>query len=101
MPRKLPKGAILERTRHGKPACYFRRGKGLRIRLPLPSDPTFAEHYAAAQAGKPLPYLPEMPVTPATARKQRVERAMRRCLIAARSRSKEKNHNIVVRVPKW
>lgn len=52
MPRKLPKHVRRQRTRHGRVVFYFRRGDGPRIRLPEPSDPSFAEAYAAALAGE-------------------------------------------------
>jgi integrase len=55
MPRKLPPFVYRERTRHGRYVYYFRRGKGLRIRLPDLGLPDFNRAYLAAlQSGKPL-----------------------------------------------
>lgn len=56
MPRKLPLHVHKQKTRHGKWVFYFRIGKGTRIRLPAPADPTFKAAYTAAlTGGLPLP----------------------------------------------
>ncbi|MFC6487302.1 tyrosine-type recombinase/integrase [Nitratireductor sp. GCM10026969] len=55
MPRKLPPFVHQEWTRHGKRVIYFRRGKGVRVRLPALDDPSFDEEYEAALAGSPRP----------------------------------------------
>lgn len=53
MRRRLPPYVYRERTRHGRWVCYFRRGKGRRIRLPDdPASPEFDEAYQAALAGE-------------------------------------------------
>lgn len=51
MPRKLPLHVHKQKTRHGKWVFYFRIGKGARIRLPAPADPTFKAAYTAALTG--------------------------------------------------
>jgi hypothetical protein len=52
MPRKLEAHVYREKTRHGRPVWYFRRGKGARIRLPDEyGGPEFEEAYQAALAG--------------------------------------------------
>lgn len=51
MPRKLPLYVFAETTRHGKKVFYFRRGKGVRIRMPDPASKEFQHEYAAAIAG--------------------------------------------------
>lgn len=48
MPRELPQFVYAERTRHGRIAFYFRRGKGPRTRLPDLSAPDFIDKYHAA-----------------------------------------------------
>ena len=45
MPRKLPPFCYMERSRHGRPAFYFRRGKGKRTRLPDIGDEHFDRAY--------------------------------------------------------
>lgn len=56
MPRKLPLHVHKQKTRHGKWVFYFRIGKGKRVRLPAPTDPTFKAAYTAAlTGGAPLP----------------------------------------------
>lgn len=50
MPKKLPQFVHRERTRHGKIAIYFRRGKGKRMRLPALDDPDFDAEYMAVLA---------------------------------------------------
>jgi integrase len=56
MPRKLPLHVHKQKTRHDKWVFYFRIGKGKRIRLPAPNDPTFKDAYMAAlTGGAPLP----------------------------------------------
>lgn len=56
MPRKLPLHVHKQKTRHGKWVFYFRIGKGKRVRLPAPTDPTFkAAYMAALTGGAPLP----------------------------------------------
>jgi integrase len=55
MPRQLPPHVRVERTRHGKAVCYFRRRSGPRIRLPLPGEPGFETAYAAALSGSAPP----------------------------------------------
>lgn len=53
MPRRLPPHVESFVDRHGKRRVYFRRGKGPRVPLPVPTDsPEFAEAYAAALAGE-------------------------------------------------
>lgn len=55
MARKLPRYTYCERSRHGTPRYYFRRGKGERIRLHgSPSSPEFEAAYRAALIGEPL-----------------------------------------------
>lgn len=78
-------------SRHGKETIYFRRSKGVRIRLPSVGAADFREHYDAAMAGKPLPHIRDMPVTKSEQRRQRVERAMREGLKGARSRSQTRD----------
>lgn len=51
MPRKLPLHVQKQKTRHNKWVFYFRIGKGKRIRLPAPSDPTFKDAYKQALVG--------------------------------------------------
>ncbi|CAM5421107.1 Tyrosine recombinase XerC [Aquamicrobium terrae] len=51
MPKKLPQFVHAERTRHGKLVFYFRRGKGLRTRLPSIDAPEFEPEYTALLAG--------------------------------------------------
>ncbi|MDX3927658.1 MAG: tyrosine-type recombinase/integrase [Shinella sp.] len=51
MPRKLPLHVHKQKTRHSKWVFYFRIGKGKRIRLPSPNDPTFKAAYTAALTG--------------------------------------------------
>lgn len=51
MPRKLPLFVTRERSRHGRLAFYFRRGKGERTRLPDYGSATFDAEYQAALAG--------------------------------------------------
>ena len=41
----------------GKPYAYFRKGK-VRVRLPLPDDPSFPEAYARVRAQKQTPKSP-------------------------------------------
>ena len=56
MPRKLHPHVHKQKTRHNKWVFYFRIGKGKRIRLPAPNDPTFkAAYMAALTGGAPLP----------------------------------------------
>ncbi len=55
MPRKLPPFVYRERTRHGRYVYYFRRGKGLRVRLPDLGSPDFSEAYLAALHSAKLP----------------------------------------------
>ena len=45
---KLRKFVHKETTRHGETCYYFRRGHGLRIRLPDPDSANFDEVYAEA-----------------------------------------------------
>ncbi|MCK8779049.1 tyrosine-type recombinase/integrase [Rhizobium sp. NTR19] len=54
MPRKLPLHVTKQKTRHDKWVFYFRIGKGKRIRLPYPNDPTFKAAYRAALTGSPV-----------------------------------------------
>jgi integrase len=54
MPRKLPLHVTKQLTRHKKWVFYFRIGKGNRIRLPNPNDPTFKAAYTAALTGAPI-----------------------------------------------
>lgn len=54
MPRKLPLHVHKQKTRHDKWVFYFRIGKGKRIRLPNPNDPTFKAAYKAALTGTPI-----------------------------------------------
>jgi integrase len=54
MPRKLPLHVTKQLTRHKKWVFYFRIGKGKRIRLPNPADPTFKAAYMAALTGSPV-----------------------------------------------
>lgn len=54
MPRKLPPNVHKQKTRHDKWVFYFRVGKGKRIRLPNPNDPTFKAAYKAALTGSPI-----------------------------------------------
>ena len=54
MRQKLDPFVYRERTRHGKIVCYFRRGKGRRIRLPDYGSPGYAEAYQAALVGEPV-----------------------------------------------
>lgn len=54
MPRKLPLHVTKQKTRHDKWVFYFRIGKGTRIRLPNPNDPTFKAAYMAALTGAPV-----------------------------------------------
>lgn len=51
MPKEMPPFVLCERSRHGKPCFYFRKGKGKRIRLPDPNEPNFLEMYHAALGG--------------------------------------------------
>jgi integrase len=51
MPRKLFPHVHKQKTRHGKWVFYYREGKGKRIRLPSPNDPTFKEAYQSACLG--------------------------------------------------
>jgi integrase len=54
MPRKLPLFVSRERSRHGKVAFYFRRGKGPRTRLPDIGASDFdAKYLAALNAAEP------------------------------------------------
>lgn len=78
------------KTRHGKEAVYFRRRKGLRIRLPDLTSPNFRRCYDAAMAGAPIPHLRDMPVTAIALRKQRCERAMVAAVRAARTRARKR-----------
>lgn len=55
MPRKLPPFVYRERTRHGRTVWYFRRGKGLRVRLPEFGSAEFDAAYARALAGETTP----------------------------------------------
>jgi len=52
MKRKLPLYVHRQKTRHEKWVFYFRMGKGKRVRLPSPNDPSFKEAYRAALAGE-------------------------------------------------
>ncbi|MBC8718768.1 tyrosine-type recombinase/integrase [Ochrobactrum sp. Marseille-Q0166] len=54
MPRKLPLYVHKQLTRHKKWVFYFRMGKGKRIRLPSPNDPSFKAAYHAALTGQPI-----------------------------------------------
>lgn len=54
MPRKLYPHVHKQKTRHNKWVFYFRIGKGQRIRLPNPTDPSFKAAYMAALNGSPL-----------------------------------------------
>jgi len=60
MPRKLPLHVHKQKTRHKKWVFYFRIGKGKRIRLPAPSDPTFKAAYMAALTGAPPLPVPKV-----------------------------------------
>jgi len=55
MPRKLPPFLHREITRHGRPVWYFRRGKGVRIRMPgeFNSIEFFAAYDAALKGARP------------------------------------------------
>ena len=55
MPRKLPPYVTKERDRHGNLRFYFRRGHGLRVRLPDLASKGFGVAYAAALAGAKPP----------------------------------------------
>ncbi|MBA5724655.1 integrase, partial [Candidatus Liberibacter sp.] len=59
---KLPH-VVRERTRHGKVIYYFRKGKGARIRLPIPKDPQFMACYISALSGEVLEQHYVKPVT--------------------------------------
>lgn len=54
MPRKLYPHVHKQKTRHDKWVFYFRIGKGKRVRLPNPNDPTFKAAYMAALNGSPV-----------------------------------------------
>lgn len=63
MPRKLPIHLHRQISRHGKPVWYFRRGKGLRIRIPGDfGSPEFEAAYRAALDGNAPPKRPKGPV---------------------------------------
>lgn len=53
MPKPLPPHVHIERTRHGRLVCYFRKGQGARTRLPLMDSPDFAEAYAKCLVAVP------------------------------------------------
>ena len=57
--RKLPPFVECSRSRHGKVRLYFRKKRGLRMRLPSDiGSPEFAQAYHAALTGNPLPVGP-------------------------------------------
>ena len=57
--RKLPPFVECSRSRHGKVRLYFRKKRGLRIRLPSNvGSAAFAETYHAALTGNPRRALP-------------------------------------------
>lgn len=81
----------VETTRHGKTIYYYRKGHGqARVRLPDPESKDFEAAYNAAASGDPTPHVRNIKPTAVELRKQRVERSMRRCLEAAKQRSREK-----------
>lgn len=49
MPRKLPQFCYREKSRHGQTRYYFRRGKGVRVRLPDYAAPEFWPEYEKAR----------------------------------------------------
>jgi len=51
VPRPQKQYVHHEKTRHKTDVYYFRKGKGPRIRLPEPSDPSFDDRYHAALIG--------------------------------------------------
>jgi ribosomal protein L34 len=55
MPRKLPPFLHRETTRHGRSVWYFRRGKGVRVRLPgdFGSVEFWSAYEAAAKGARP------------------------------------------------
>ena len=91
MPKPKYAGVHVETTRHGKRAYYFRRGRGLRVRLP---DSYGSEEFAAAHArvaaGHDLDYQPPARSTIASRQRQSVERALLAALKGAQQRSRAK-----------
>lgn len=89
MRRTSPKYVRREVTRHGRVTYYFQRGHGPRVRLPDVEAANFRSCYDRAFAG--AADVREMPISPIALRKQRVERALRGGLSAAKARSKTKS----------
>ena len=80
-----------ERTRHGKVINYFRRNKGVRIRLPDDKDSEeFKQAYQAAWDAIPIGDVRNMPVTAVERRKQRTEATLRGSFRSARTRARTK-----------
>lgn len=55
MARKLPLYCYRQKSRHGKTCYYFRRGKGLRMRLPDFDTPEFWQSYTRALSDQAPP----------------------------------------------
>lgn len=55
MRTRLPPNVTRELNRHGTRVCYYRVGKGKRIRLPDYGSPEFAAAYQAVLRGDPVP----------------------------------------------
>lgn len=89
--RKSPirKHVQVERSRHGRTVVYFRRGRGLRFRLPDMNDPSFEEAYRAAQAGTLLRIEKDMAKI-GEARRNKTRKALVGAIRAARTRSRKK-----------
>lgn len=55
MRTRLPPNVTRELNRHGRRVCYYRVGKGPRVRLPDYGTPEFEPAYQAALRGDPVP----------------------------------------------
>lgn len=89
MPRKLPKNVYSEMNRHGRRVYYFRKGHGLRIRLP--NSIGSAEFNRAAklaeESGISIPQPPIIRPSFERTQRQRVGRTLEGALQGAKQRA--------------